>query len=116
MRAYNTSSLHHAKAMRKTMTNAEKHIWFNCLKCCGFKFRRQRPFGSYIVDFYCAELKLVIEIDGETHYQEESIAYDQQRTAFLESLGLTVTRFTNTEVFYELDHIKQKLSVLLKRD
>jgi very-short-patch-repair endonuclease len=114
MRIYNTTSLNHAKAMRKTMTNAEKHIWFNCLKYCGFKFRRQRPFGPYIVDFYCAELKLVIEIDGETHYKDESIIYDKTRTSYLESLGLNVLRFTNTEVLSQIDDVKQKLSILFK--
>ena len=99
MKTYNTALVPRARSMRREMTPAEKHLWFNCLKLSPYKFRRQRPFGRFIVDFYCAELKLVIEVDGDSHFTEQGLAYDAERTQFLESLGLKVVRFTNAEVF-----------------
>lgn len=99
MKTYNTALVPRARSMRREMTPAEKYLWLNCLKLLPHKFRRQRPFGRFIVDFYCAELKLVIEVDGDSHFTEQGMAYDAERTRFLESLGLRVVRFTNAEVF-----------------
>ena len=109
MKPYNTTLVPRARAMRREMTAAEKHLWFTCLKCSGYKFRKQRPFGRFIVDFYCAELKLIIEVDGDSHFSDQSIAYDAERTLFFESLGLTVLRFTNAEVFEQMDGVRQRL-------
>ena len=91
--------------MRKEMTPAEKHLWYNCLRHHPVKFRRQRPFGVFIVDFYCPAMKLVIEVDGDSHFTEQGKAYDKERTLFLESLGLTVLRFTNCEVLDNLEGV-----------
>ena len=68
----------------------------------GFKFRRQFGIGKYIVDFYCPELKLVIEIDGDSHFQENR-SYDKKRQQYLKSLGLIVLRFTNHEIYHDLE-------------
>lgn len=98
---YGASSLtfERARMLRGSMTEAEKLLW-NQLRgrSTGYKFRRQHPIRSYIVDFYCHSLKLVIEVDGDVHQEITNIAYDQGRTAFLEDQGITVIRFTNHEV------------------
>lgn len=68
-----------------------------------YKFLRQKPIGGYIVDFYCSELRLVIEIDGDSH--AETVEYDAERTHFLNALGLQVDRYNNNEVMQNIDGI-----------
>jgi len=83
----------------KNLTQAELKLW-SCLskkQLKGFKFRRQHPIPPYIVDFYCPAAKLAIEVDGDSHYGEES--YDIQRQNFLERQGISVLRFTNNEIY-----------------
>ena len=85
-----------ARENRRNPTPAETLLWQKVLRGKQFehyKFLRQKPIGAYIVDFYCAELRLVIEIDGDSH--AEQIEYDAQRTRFLNSLGLHVLRYAN---------------------
>lgn len=81
----------------------------------GKKFRRQHPVEEYIVDFYCYECKLVIEIDGGYHLDEEQAKYDENRTAFLKEQGLNVLRFTNRQVLAEIDVVIQKIKEVIKR-
>jgi len=69
------------------------------------KFRRQHPIGPYIADFYSRDAHLVVEVDGSTHFTEESIAYDKERDAYMRSLGLDVLRFTTTEVMYNIEGV-----------
>lgn len=88
-----------ARANRKTPTPAEAKMWSEILRrrqLVGFKFLRQKPIDGYIVDFYCAALGLVIEIDGDSH--AEQIEYDAERTRILNAYGLQVVRYTNAEV------------------
>jgi very-short-patch-repair endonuclease len=104
---YNPKLIDRAREMRKNPTNAEKKLWNGYLRNFQFKVLRQRPIDNYIVDFYCAKLKLVIEIDGDHHFSEEEISYDQIRTQVLEGYGLDVIRFTNSDVmnrFHEVCH------------
>ena len=68
---YNPQLVERAKELRKIMTLAEKKLWYNYLKTFKFRFLRQRPIDNFIVDFYCAELKLVIEVDGDSHFTNE---------------------------------------------
>ena len=86
------------KMLRKNMTKEEKHLWYDFLRPHAVRFSRQKVSGSYIADFYSAEAKLVIELDGSEHYTEEAQAYDKARTAFLEGYGLTVIRIPNNEL------------------
>ena len=79
------------------------------------KFHRQYGIGEYIVDFYCAELKLVIEIDGESHFTEDAIKYDEIRTEFMESLKIKVIRFTNREVIENTKGVLEKLKIIVKK-
>ena len=99
-----------ARDNRRNPTPAELRIWNQVLRARqlrGFKFVRQKPIDVYVVDFYCAELRLVIEIDGDSH--AEQIAYDSQRTSRLNALGLTVLRYANREVLQELEGVYEDL-------
>ncbi len=87
-----------AKTLRKNMTREERRLWYDCLKALPVTVNRQKVIGRYIVDFYCASAKLVIEIDGSQHYEEDARAADRERDAALRSLGLTVQRYTNLQV------------------
>jgi len=80
------------------MTNEERHLWYEFLRNYPVRFTRQKVLGKYIVDFYCAKAKLVIEIDGSQHYEEKKIKQDTDRTEFLKGYGLTVIRIPNNEV------------------
>ena len=92
------SKLNNAKQLRKDMTPQERHLWYDFLRDYPAKFYKQRIIGPYIVDFYCASAKLVIEIDGSQHYDEQGLAYDAKRTDYLEKLGLTVIRYSNADI------------------
>jgi len=105
------------QALRKDQTDAERKLW-NILRnkqMGGHKFFRQYGVGSYIVDFYCPLLKIVIEVDGGQHYSEEGIAYDRQREDFLKRTGINVIRFNNLEVLKNIegvyDAIQKQLSL-----
>ena len=80
------------------MTKEERHLWYDFLKSLPQTFHRQKVIGNYIVDFYCASAKLVIELDGSQHYEESDKNADLARTAFLESLGLKVLRYSNSDI------------------
>ena len=99
----------HARNNRKQLTHPEKKIWYEllCRKQTGYKFLRQHPMGNYIPDFYCRELKLVIEIDGDSHSIQEE--YDAQRTAYFKARGLRVIRFFNRDVLYNFDGVRESL-------
>ena len=87
-----------AKQLRREMTKEERHLWYDFLRGYPFRFVRQKILGRYIADFYCAGAKLVIELDGSQHYQEDAVIRDAERTAFLEGYGLRVIRIPNIEV------------------
>ena len=87
-----------ARELRKNMTREEHLLWNNLLRRYQPKFHRQYVIGNYIVDFYCHEASLVVELDGSQHYDLEGREYDQRRTEYLESLGLKVIRFSNWDV------------------
>ena len=87
-----------AKQLRKEMTKEERHLWYDFLRSYPVRFSGQKVLGKYIADFYSAEAKLVIELDGSQHYEDINAEKDADRTAFLESYGLTVIRIPNNEV------------------
>lgn len=94
-----------AQKLRKNMTKEERSLWYDFLKNQTAGFARQKVFGNYIVDFYCAEYKLVIELDGSQHYDTEGEKSDALRDTYLRSLGLTVLRFTNLEIARNFDGV-----------
>ena len=96
-----------ARSMRKHPTQAEAILWKRLRKrqVNGFRFRRQHPIVRFIVDFYCAEAKLVVEVDGAVHDEPGHEEYDAERQQFLEALGLRVMRFTNAAVVGQADAV-----------
>lgn len=89
---------HNSQNLRKNMTKEEKHLWYDFLKSLPVTVYRQKVIGNYIVDFYCAQAKLVIELDGSQHFNDISAENDRQRDEFMQSLGLTVLRYSNAEI------------------
>ena len=97
-RKHNHEIVPAAKMLRKNMTKEERHLWYDYLRMHPARFSRQKVLGKYIADFYSAQAKLVIELDGGEHYTENAKQHDEERTAFLESYGLAVIRIPNNEV------------------
>ena len=100
-----------ASILRKDTTMAERVLWkkLKDRNLFNVKFRRQHPIDMFIVDFYCHEKKLVIELDGEIHELKEHKEYDISRQSALENLGLTVILFTNHEVIFEIDTVLNRI-------
>lgn len=97
-----------AESMRRNPTQAEWQLWWKLRRNqCGYRFLRQQMLAGFIVDFYCARLKLIIEVDGSVHEIEDQAADDEQRERILENYGYLVLRFTNEDV---LDHMPVVLS------
>ena len=99
------------KSLRKDLTIAEAFLWKQLKKSQfeGKKFRRQQSIGTYIVDFYCPEEKLVIELDGEVHNNIISSDYDDKRTEYMEANGIRVIRFENKQVFENFDMVMEAI-------
>ena len=98
-------TLRNSQKLRKGMTKEERHLWYDFLKSYPVQFKRQTPIGSYIVDFYCFQAKLVVELDGSQHCEPEAIEYDQQRSQFLQAQGLYVLRISNLDVMREFREV-----------
>ena len=97
-RRYNKKLKPNARTLRKNMTKEERHLWYDFLKQLPITVHRQKVIGQYIVDFYIAEAKLVIELDGSQHFEPESLEKDRARTAYLKSCGMNVIRIPNNQV------------------
>ena len=93
------------------MTKEERKLWYEYLRNYLYQFRRQVAFGNYILDFYCAAAKLGIELDGSQHYETDGLEYDNRRTAFLNRMGISVLRFTNTDVMRNLSRVCQMIDM-----
>lgn len=106
--------------LRKDLPKAEVHLWIHLKgkQILGQKFRRQVSIGSYVVDFYCPQLNLAIEVDGATHITEEEIKYDNLRQDKIELLNISFLRFTNEEIYGDIENvinkITQKVTELMK--
>ena len=96
-------ALDRRRVLRRDATDAESALWSELRgrRLAGFEFRRQHPCGPYILDFYCAELRLAIELDGGQHWEADVAAYDEARTGFLRRRGIELLRFPNDLVFRE---------------
>ena len=90
--------IENARRLRKEMTGEERKLWYEFLRTYPVRFMRQRPIDRFIVDFYCAQAKLVIEVDGSQHYETDGIAYDAERSEVLAARGIYVLRVPNNEV------------------
>ena len=99
-----------ARELRQPQTPAEATLWrYLRNRNLQYKFRRQHPIDFFIIDFYCAEAKLLIEIDGASHLVKGQIEYDQARTEYLEELGYKVIRFTNDDVRYTINEVASEI-------
>jgi very-short-patch-repair endonuclease len=103
--------LDNAKALRSNQTEAELRLWYHLRahRFMDLKFKRQKPIGSYIVDFVCVERMLIVEIDGGQ--RSEQIEYDQQRDAWLKNQGYIVLRFWNNDVMQQLEGVLEQIRV-----
>ena len=88
-----------AQQLRQNMTREERHLWYDFLKQLPVTFNRQKVIGRYIVDFYCAEAKLVIELDGSQHFEDAGAEADRERDEYLKSMGLMVLRYPNSAIW-----------------
>ena len=100
-----------ARKLRQNLTEQEAVMWHLLRNrgLNGYKFRRQYPIGSYVVDFVCRELKLIIELDGGQHNEPENIEYDKKRTQYLKEKGYKVVRFWNNEIDENLEGVYQSI-------
>ena len=101
----------YARKLRKNMTLSEVLLWkrMKSGQIRGFDFDRQRVIGNYIVDFYCPSAKVIVELDGGQHYTQEGIRRDQVRDKYLDSLGFTILRFSDREVFKNIEGVLERI-------
>ena len=111
MLPYNKNLKELARDLRKNMTDAERRVWSKIRRkqLKEFQFYRQKNIGDYIVDFYCPAAKLIVEIDGGQHYSEENIKKDEARDKFLSDLGFRVLRFSNSDVFKNIEGVVEEI-------
>ena len=106
--------LENARRLRREMTPHERKLWYLFLRKYPIKIYKQRIIGRFIVDFYCSSAKLVIELDGCQHYEAQGLAYDLERSAFLEALGLNVLRFTNRDVDRDFRRVCEQIDLAIQ--
>jgi very-short-patch-repair endonuclease len=115
MLPYDNNLKDFSRKLRKNMTDAEKALWLRIRgrQIKGYQFFRQKPIGSFIVDFYCPKGNLVIELDGGQHYSEEGQAKDRQRDDYLRGEGLRILRFSDKEIFENIAGVLEKIWSIL---
>jgi len=96
------------------MTPEERKLWYLFLRTYPVKIYKQRIISDYIVDFYCASAKLVIELDGSQHYEETGLLHDERRTAVIESYGLKVIRFSNADISQRFRAVCEQIDLEIK--
>ena len=114
-RKHNQDIVPLAKELRKNMTKEERHLWYDYLRNYPVRFCRQKVLGKFIADFYCARAKLVIELDGQYHREDETVQKDADRTAFLSSYGLLVYRIPNIEIHRNFKSVCNKIDALVQQ-
>ena len=102
---YNRELIYNARKLRKEATKEERHLWYDFLRDYPNRFVRQKVIGKYILDFYCSEKKLAIEIDGSQHYDEKGRISDIDRTKDINEYGISVLRFTNGEINHQFEAV-----------
>ena len=112
---HNKKLVHLAQQLRKEMTKEERHLWYDFLRSHPARFSKQKVLGNYIVDFYSAKSKLVIELDGSQHYEDCNIQNDNERTAFLEDYGLRVVRIPNNEINKNFEGVCEFLNEIISQ-
>ena len=113
-RKHNAALTANAKKLRKNMTKEERHLWYDFLKAYPVRFLRQKVIDQYIVDFYCHDARLIIELDGSQHYEKQMAFQDQKRTELLERRNLFVIRIPNNEVNYNFRGVCEYIDHMVK--
>lgn len=113
-RKHNREIIPNARNLRKNMTKEEKHLWYDFLRNYKMKIYRQKILGKYIADFYCAKAKLVIEIDGSQHFNDEGERKDYERTKFLEKYDLMIVRIPNNEINKNFNGVCEYIDSVIK--
>ncbi len=108
------SQLENARQLRREMTPHERKLWYLFLRKYSVKIYKQRIIGRFIVDFYCASARLVIELDGSQHYDHQGLAYDAERSEFLQALGLDVLRFSNREIDRDFQGVCEQINIAIQ--
>ena len=114
MKEYNKANIPLAKTLRKNATPWERKLWYDFLRNYPVRFQRQKAIGNYIVDFYCAKAKLVIELDGGGHYNSEQFKKDDVRTSKLENLNLNVLRICNLDIDRNFNGVCEFIDLAIK--
>ena len=114
-RKHNHAIVPFAKKLRREMTKQERHPWYDFLRGYPVRFSRQKVLGRYIADFYCAQAKLVVELDGSQHFEEIAVEKDTERTNYLEAFGLTVIRIPNNEVDRNFRGVCEYIDLFVKQ-
>ena len=115
MKEYNKENIPLAKSLRKNMTPWERKLWYNFLRNYPVRFQRQKAIGEYIVDFYCAKARLVLELDGGGHYTMEQTLKDKLRTRELASMNLTVIRICNLDIDRNFTEVCEYINLQVKK-
>ncbi len=115
MKEYNKSNIPLAKTLRKNMTPWERKLWYEFLRNYPVRFQRQKAIGNYIVDFYSAKAKLVVELDGGGHYTVEQMKNDRMRTKELKSMNLTVLRVCNLDIEKNFSGVCEYIDLAVKK-
>ena len=111
---YNKNLIPRAKELRKNATPQENELWYKFLRTYPVRFQRQKTIGQFIVDFYCHEAKLAIELDGSQHFTPEGITHYEARTAAIETVGVTVLRFTNRDIDREFQAVCMRIDTVVR--
>ena len=111
---YNEKLIPLAKTLRKNQTKQEKHLWYDFLKDYPVRFQRQKTIDKYIVDFYCHQAKLIIEIDGSQHFTDKGMEYDGIRTEVLKKYGLEILRFSNIDIDRNFESVCDYIDMKIK--
>ena len=112
---YNKQLVPFAKQLRKEMTKEERHLWYDFLRTHSARFSRQKVLGKYIADFYSAEARLVIELDGSQHYENDNMEKDAERTDYLKGYGLKVIRIPNNEVSRNFRGVCERIDAAVRQ-
>ena len=113
-RKHNSKLTENARMLRKNMTKEEKHLWYDFLRSYPVRFLKQKVIDNYIVDFYCHDARLIIELDGSQHYEEKGMLKDRIRTFNLEKRNLTVMRISNNEINRNFREVCDYIDICVK--
>ena len=116
MKKYNKNNIPLAKQLRKEQTKWENDLWYKFLRSYPLRFQRQKAIGDYIVDFYCAKAKLVIELDGYYHTTVSQFNEDKERSEFLTKMELKVIRFKNEEIEHDFKRVCNRIDHIVKNN